>query len=161
MFNVGNAEKEQSFELLPDGTYEAEVTAAEIKSNDKGDQRLNVTFTIADGEHKGRKVWDSPWLSHSNPKAQSFGNSRIKSIMSAAGATDYTFGSSDDFLTKTMGTIIEISIGRDTYNDKTKNKVTFVQAPTTGSIGGGHGTTSTVEGGLKSDDVPSLNDIPF
>lgn len=159
MFNVGEAKEEQSFELLPEGNYEAEVTAAEIKANDKGDNRLNITFTIADGPHKGRKVWDSPWITHSNPKAQAFGNSRIKSIMKAAGASDFSFGSSDDFLTKTMGTVIDISVGTDTYNDRTKNKVTFVKAPAE-EINGGMGTTET-RLAEKGGDVPSLDQIPF
>jgi len=164
MFNVGEAKEEQSYELLPDGKYEVEVTNAEMKNNDKGDTRLNVTLTVSEGKFKGRKLWDSPWLQHSNEKATSFGHSRIKSIMAATGNDDFSFSSSDDFLAKTMGTCFDINVGRDTYNDKTKNKVTFVfvaKEPADNSIGGGHGTTTTVDGGLKSDDVPSLDDIPF
>ena len=53
-------------EPVPLGTYLVEITKTEKKLNDNG-WGLSVEFTIADGEYKGRKVFEQYNLQHTNP----------------------------------------------------------------------------------------------
>lgn len=56
-----------SFEPIPNGTYVCTVAGVQqVKSSKKGTPGTKVTFRIAEGEHKGRQVWETFWHS---PKA--------------------------------------------------------------------------------------------
>lgn len=53
-------------EPLPIGTYLVEITKTEKKPNDNG-WGLAVEFTVADGDFKGRKIFEQYNLQHTNP----------------------------------------------------------------------------------------------
>jgi hypothetical protein len=47
---------------LPRGDYRCRVTDGELVTSKSGTPGYVVTFTVADGEHKGRKLWHTAWL---------------------------------------------------------------------------------------------------
>jgi hypothetical protein len=47
---------------LPRGTYRSRVTDGEVVSSKGGTPGYTLTFTVDDGEHKGRKVWHTAWI---------------------------------------------------------------------------------------------------
>lgn len=47
---------------LPRGTYRCRVTDGELVTSKGGTPGYSLTFTVDDGEHKGRKVWHTAWL---------------------------------------------------------------------------------------------------
>jgi hypothetical protein len=47
---------------LPRGTYRGRVTNGELVTSKGGTPGYSLTFTIDDGEHKGRKLWHTAWL---------------------------------------------------------------------------------------------------
>ena len=47
---------------LPRGTYRCRVTDGELVTSRGGTPGYAVTFTVDDGEHKGRKLWHTVWL---------------------------------------------------------------------------------------------------
>jgi hypothetical protein len=47
---------------LPRGTYRCRVTDGELVTSKSGTPGYTLTFTVHDGEHKGRKLWHSAWL---------------------------------------------------------------------------------------------------
>lgn len=47
---------------LPRGTYRGRVTDGELVTSKGGTPGYSLTFTIDDGEHKGRKLWHTAWL---------------------------------------------------------------------------------------------------
>lgn len=47
---------------LPRGNYRCRVTDGELVTSKGGTPGYTLTFTVDDGEHKGRKVWHTAWL---------------------------------------------------------------------------------------------------
>jgi hypothetical protein len=50
---------------LPRGTYRCRVTNGELVTSKSGTPGYTVTFTVDDGEHKGRRLWHTAWLTQS------------------------------------------------------------------------------------------------
>jgi len=47
---------------LPRGTYRCRVTDGELVTSKGGTPGYSLTFTVDDGEHKGRRLWHTAWL---------------------------------------------------------------------------------------------------
>ena len=47
---------------LPRGEYRCRVTDGELVTSKCGTPGYSLTFTVDDGEHKGRKLWHTAWL---------------------------------------------------------------------------------------------------
>jgi hypothetical protein len=47
---------------LPRGTYRCRVTDGELVTSKSGTPGFTVTFTVDDGDHKGRRLWHTAWL---------------------------------------------------------------------------------------------------
>jgi hypothetical protein len=57
-FNAHEVEPTASFEAIPAGKYLAAITDSEMKPTKNGSgSYLQLTFTILEGEYKGRVVW--------------------------------------------------------------------------------------------------------
>lgn len=56
---------------LPRGTYRCRVTDGELVTSKSGTPGYTLTFTVVDGEHKGRRLWHACWLTeHAMPLAK-------------------------------------------------------------------------------------------
>ena len=86
---------EDSFDLLPKGDYEVEITDSEFKENSKKTGSfLSVTFKVVSGESKGRLLFDNFNLVHSNPKAVEIAQQQFSGLCKAVGVL--TPGDSSD-----------------------------------------------------------------
>jgi len=47
---------------LPRGEYRCRVTDGELVTSKSGTPGFQLTFTVDDGEHKGRRLWHAVWL---------------------------------------------------------------------------------------------------
>jgi len=47
---------------LPRGTYRCRLTDGELVTSKGGTPGYALTFTVDDGEHKGRRLWHTAWL---------------------------------------------------------------------------------------------------
>ena len=47
---------------LPRGEYRCRVTDGELVTSKGGTPGYSLTFTVDDGEHKGRKLWHTAWI---------------------------------------------------------------------------------------------------
>jgi hypothetical protein len=47
---------------LPRGTYRCRVADGELVTSKSGTPGYTLTFTVDDGDHKGRRLWHSAWL---------------------------------------------------------------------------------------------------
>jgi hypothetical protein len=47
---------------LPRGTYRCRVTDGELGTSKSGTPGYTLTFTVDDGDHKGRRLWHTLWL---------------------------------------------------------------------------------------------------
>jgi len=73
-------------EAVPDGWYSAQITGGEISLNDGGNgRRLNLEWTITEGQFKNRKAFDGFNIIHSNPQAQEIAARDLSAICHATG----------------------------------------------------------------------------
>ena len=85
-FNAAEVEPQQSFAPLPAGIYVAQITDVEIKDTKAGTgQYLQITWEIADGECRGRKVWDRLNVSNANAEAERIGRQQLSALCHAIG----------------------------------------------------------------------------
>jgi hypothetical protein len=104
----------QSFEAIPDGKYVATIEKVEEKTSQAGNQMLNVTFAIADGEYAGRKIFDNYVLT---PKSLW----RLKQLLSSLGVD--ASGAVDLDPTDLIGRAVIIDVNSEEYNGQTRNRI--------------------------------------
>jgi hypothetical protein len=51
------------FTPVPAGTYEVDFVGGQLSSSTSGTTGYNCSFQVAKGEHAGRKIWHTFWLS--------------------------------------------------------------------------------------------------
>ena len=84
-FNAAEVQP-SSFDALPAGTYEAVITATEIKpTRSANGTGINITFEILSGGAKGRKVWEWINYQHPNQEAQRIGQQTLATICKVLG----------------------------------------------------------------------------
>jgi hypothetical protein len=84
-FDVDN-EEGSKFDLLPKGTYKAEIMGAAVKVAKSGrGQYVSITWQIVEGEFERRNVFQNVTIQHDSEKAQRFGRGMFKDIASACG----------------------------------------------------------------------------
>lgn len=109
-------DKAPSSEPLPPGVYNLVVTKAEEKPTQKGDKRVQLEFSVADGEYAGRKIWEGYQLS-GNPKAVEIGRGQLKALWKCAGHTDFNIASPEQLLNLEIAASVKVK-EQDGYNPK-------------------------------------------
>ena len=85
-FDANTVEPTSSFDPLPAGKYLAAVTGTEMKPTKDGTGKyLNIEFTVLEGEHKGRKVWDRLCLNHPNAQTVRIARGNLSALCRAIG----------------------------------------------------------------------------
>jgi hypothetical protein len=75
-----------NFDPLPDGKYRAAITESGTKTtNDGTGEYLKLTFSVLDGDHKGRKLWVNLNLWHRSEEARKFSRAELSLVCKAAG----------------------------------------------------------------------------
>jgi hypothetical protein len=85
-FNANEVEPSSSFEPLPANKYLAAITASEMKpTKNGGGNYLELTFTILDGEFKGRVLWARLNLNNPSATAVKIARGDLSAICRAVG----------------------------------------------------------------------------
>jgi len=85
-FDANEVEPNTPFDPLPAGKYLAAITATEMKPTKAGDgSYLQIEFTILEGEHKDRKVWDRLCLNHPNAQTVKIARGNLSALCRAVG----------------------------------------------------------------------------
>lgn len=80
-----NAEGSQ-FGTIPAGTYNVEITKAEVKKNSKGTGSfVALEMTVNSEKHKGRKLFDTINYKHTNDTTQDIGRRTLIDIRNSVG----------------------------------------------------------------------------
>lgn len=89
-FNAANFEPAtKSYDLLPDGWYQAMIIDSEVKPTKAGTGHyLQMTIEVTDGEHAGRYVWDRLNLDNPNETAVAIAQETLAQICHAVGVLD-------------------------------------------------------------------------
>jgi hypothetical protein len=83
-FNANEVEPNSSFDPIPAGKYLAAITASETKQTKSGGgSYLELTFTILDGEYKGRQQWARLNLDNPNATAVKIARGDLSAICRA------------------------------------------------------------------------------
>lgn len=73
------------FSPLPDGSYNVEITGAEVKPFKNGGSGLSVEYTVIDPQqYASRKIWQIINLEHSNERAVEIGKQTLAKLCIAA-----------------------------------------------------------------------------
>lgn len=95
-FNPNEHEPNQSFDVIPDGWYQAVAINSEMKHTKSGTgQYLEIDFQIIDGPYKGQHVWSRLNLINPKPKAVQIANGDLSAICKAIGKTSTVRDSSE------------------------------------------------------------------
>lgn len=77
---------ERSFEPMPAGDYNCQITESEIVETRTGGEMLKLTIEVIDGPYANRKVWDNLNIRNNNPTAQSIAHRTLADLCAACGA---------------------------------------------------------------------------
>ena len=115
-----------SHEPIKAGTYEAVITATEIKANRANTGKgLNLTFEIISDNDKGRKVWAWINFQHQKQEAQRIGQEELARVCKAVGVSQLT----DSEQLHNIPLIITVDVDR---NDATRNVIKAYKAKESG-----------------------------
>lgn len=85
-FDASQVEPTTTFDPIPAGKYLAMITASEMKPNKAGTgSYLELVFTILEGEHKGRQLWERLNLDNPNELAVKIARAELSAICRATG----------------------------------------------------------------------------
>ena len=84
-FDATGIPQQQTFDPLPAGWYPVMITESEVKSTkaNDGSTRLDLVFTVFDGPHKGRKIFNILNIGNQNPVAREIAQKQLSSICHA------------------------------------------------------------------------------
>lgn len=121
-FNRDEVPEGEPTDLLPNGTYTAQIIESSVVDTKSGQgQLVNLTWEIMDGPHERRRVWTRINYLHSNPVAQDIGQRELRKITDAMGIN--VFNDTDDLHFKPVLITVGVEKSKDA-NYPDKNKVT-------------------------------------
>jgi hypothetical protein len=121
-FDSNAVEPQQSFDLLPAGTYAVEITDSEIVDTKRGDGKLlKLTLDVIDpGEFVGRKLWSRLNLRNPNPEAERIGQAQLSQLCRAIGIG--TLADTDELIGRLVRCKVTIRKGDEKYGDQNEVK---------------------------------------
>jgi len=131
-------EAAQVYEPLADGVYDMVIVNAEHKRSATGKDGYNVTAEVESGPNKGRKVFNTFWVSPDSPIAMGI----FFRQFGALGLDKAFFDrepSDDDIVAALKGKRMRAQVVTGTFNDKKRNEIKNVERPVgppPASIGG-------------------------
>ena len=117
--NWEEVKEEQSFDPMPAGIYSAIISGAEMKTPQSGKaDYLSLEYTIAEGEFKDRKVWDSLSINSDNVKASNIAKSRLKAVAIATCIDLKTFSDPEMLLNRLLNITVGVQAAKDNFGAK-------------------------------------------
>ncbi len=90
-FEADNLPQGNSYEALPAGWYNVNVTGAELKNTKAGNgQYIAVRYDVTGPTHQGRVVFGNLNIKNPNPKAEEIGRQQLGELMRAIGLARVT-----------------------------------------------------------------------
>lgn len=109
---VGN----NNFEPLPEGWYNATITAAEIKPTKAGDGKyIAVKYAITGPTHQGRVIFGNLNIKNASTKAEEIGRQQLGEIMRAIGLA--TVRDTDQLIGGNLGIKLTVRTGEYAGNE--------------------------------------------
>ncbi len=121
-FDADAVEPQQSFDLLPAGTYTVEITETDVNETKSGTGTLlKVVHRVIDpAEHAGRLLWNRINLRNQNQQAEQIGQAQLSALCRAAGIG--VLEDSDDLIGAVVRAKVVIRPARDGYDAQNEVK---------------------------------------
>ena len=117
-----------NFEPLPEGWYNATITAAEIKPTKAGDGKyIAVKYAITGPTHQGRVIFGNLNIKNASTKAEEIGRQQLGEIMRAIGLA--TVRDTDQLIGGNLGIKLTVRTGEYAGNEIKAFKVLGGAAP--------------------------------
>lgn len=85
-FDSTNIAPETTRDPIPAGTYLSHITESDLVAAKSGNgQNLKLTFEVLDGQYKGRKVFETLCVQHTNAETQRIAQAKLSAICHATG----------------------------------------------------------------------------
>ena len=105
-----------NFEPLPEGWYNATITAAEIKPTKAGDGKyIAVKYAITGPTHQGRVIFGNLNIKNASTKAEEIGRQQLGEIMRAIGLA--TVRDTDQLIGGNLGIKLTVKTGEYAGNE--------------------------------------------
>lgn len=117
LFNVTNVEARSNNTVVPEGSYAAFVETAEVKKTKDGEgQYLALMWKIIGPTQKNRTIFANYNFQNKNEKAQEIAMQDLKSILTAAGKTNFAISSPNEMLGLVCQIFVKTKV--DSYGEK-------------------------------------------
>ena len=129
-FNAHDVEPNTAFEPIPAGKYLAAIIASETKQTKSGGgSYLELTFSILDGEYKGRQLWSRLNLSNPNATAVKIARGDLSAICRAINVMQ----PKDSVDLHNLPLVINVKLKKRTDNDELTNEIKGYESRKTGN----------------------------
>ncbi len=119
-FNANDVEPNSSFEPIPAGKYLAAITASGTKpTKSGGGSYLELTFSILDGDYKGRQLWARLNLDNPNATAVKIARGDLSAICRAVNVMQ----PKDSVDLHNLPLIINVKLKKRADNDELTNEI--------------------------------------
>jgi len=121
-FDANGVKPETGPEPVPNGEYRAMITASEIKATkdstpDRPASYLQLSWTILDGQYKGRVIWDRLNVQNPSAEAQRIGQGQLSAVCHATGVMKLTDSKQLHNIPVLLKVVVKESKGYDPKNE--------------------------------------------
>lgn len=129
-FNANDVEPNTAFDPIPAGKYLAAITASETKQTKSGGgSYLELTFTILEGEYKGRQQWARLNLENPNATAVKIARGDLSAICRAVNVMQPR----DSVDLHNLPLVIAVKLKKRGDNDELTNEIKGFEPKQSGS----------------------------
>jgi hypothetical protein len=156
-FDSTGVEPSRPRDVVPKGWYRAHITETSMKDAKKqGNRFAEMEWTLLDGEHKGRKVWDRLNVVNDSEQAQDIARRDMAAICHATGVLKFRF--LDELKYKPIEILVAVIPPKGEFAEK--NEVKGYR-----SVQGGNGQptrqATVAAAATEDEDSDDSDDLPF
>ncbi len=150
-FNAHDVDPNTGFDPIPAGKYLAAITASEMKPTKNGTgSYLELTFTVLEGEYRGRTLWARLNLNNPNATAVKIARGELSAICHAVSVMQ----PKDSVELHNLPLVINVKLKKRTDNDELTNEIKGFDAKATAPGSGATSGTSGTSGGVTDNTPP-------
>jgi hypothetical protein len=150
-FNAHDVEPNSSFEPIPAGKYLAAITASETKQTKSGNgSYLELTFSILDGDYKGRQLWSRLNLENPNATAVKIAQGDLSAICRAVNVMK----PNDSVDLHNLPLVISVKLKKRSDSDELSNEIRGYAPKQTGNVNNSSNDTSNSQSQQTSGNTP-------
>lgn len=124
-FNAHDVDPNTSFDPIPADKYLAAITASEMKPTKNGNgSYLELTFSVLEGEYRGRTLWARLNLNNPNATAVKIARGELSAICRAVGVMQPR----DSVELHNLPLVINVKLKKRSDNDELTNEIKGFEA---------------------------------